>query len=396
MSVGDSTIIGKVWDKFAEPTKKGTSWIRDWLIEKPNAYLRYASVRSVELLLDGQVSREALDLITSQFVKRVQHNFPFGQRPLIFQGPVGQAITLYQTYFFNTIQNLARYAGEGDARAISAFLGAQSATFGLQSNPVFHAANSMIAYRDGNPNRTDLYAGLQDADWLLYGAPSAGLQINLYSRGDLTPRNRLILPSEVATIPIVNQSAKLYGALFEGVKRLADGSAGQVDGARVAQILSQTAQESGFSRPISGLAALLSGTVVDSKGSKVVDTESVFEYAGAMRITGARPLEEAKLLDLQRRFIGNKLEDKALVEKHGKRIKERLRAGQEFDATDFKEALKGYVRAGGNESNFLNWLKLETEKATVPLAERLAKRYKNDPDMAPWLGFLNERARGLD
>ena len=53
------------------------------------------------------------------FVNRVEGNYIAAQRPGIFQGPVGQAIGLFQTYQFNLMQQLFRHIGEGTVKRCS-------------------------------------------------------------------------------------------------------------------------------------------------------------------------------------------------------------------------------------------------------------------------------------
>lgn len=90
---------------------------------------------------------EALSYINTA-VNRVIGSYTVNQRPILFQGPVGAAIGLFQTYQFNLMQNLLRYVGDGDKKSVMTLLGMQNFMFGIQSNPGFYALNQYI----GNSN----------------------------------------------------------------------------------------------------------------------------------------------------------------------------------------------------------------------------------------------------
>ena len=47
---------------------------------------------------------------------KLKANIIASQRPQMFQGPLGQAIGLFQSYQFNIMQQLLRHVGEGNAK----------------------------------------------------------------------------------------------------------------------------------------------------------------------------------------------------------------------------------------------------------------------------------------
>ena len=145
----------------------------------------------------GQTGQDLLDTIGT-FTGRAMGNAAAGQRAGIFNGPVGSALGLFQSYQWNTMQQLLRHIGEGDIKALAVGAGLQTSIFGLQSLPGFHALNTLIQQRHGNSTGADLYSAANEAlgpdvaDYLLYGGLSNLLGISLYTRGDINPRRASI------------------------------------------------------------------------------------------------------------------------------------------------------------------------------------------------------------
>jgi len=54
----------------------------------------------------GKMTIKEQNAYISTFVNRVQGNYVTSQRPIIFQGTTGAAISLFQTYAFNVLQQL--------------------------------------------------------------------------------------------------------------------------------------------------------------------------------------------------------------------------------------------------------------------------------------------------
>lgn len=380
----------QIKQKLSDSYNAFTEASRKILVQKPNEYLRLLSAEIADDLLraSGITDEAYIGMRVSQYVKRTQHAFPYAQRPAIMQGPIGAAISLYQTFFFNTVQNLTRYVAEGDKVAVRTFLAAQTGTFGLSSNPVFHAINQSIARRKENTTGTDIYGNAQRGedtigDWILYGPVSAGLKLNLYSRGDLTPRNLAVLPTDLAAVPFISQTIKAGSALTELGQKINQGAPGGT-------AFLEAVQQMGISRPLAGVASMFLGETIDNAGRKVTDTK-VFELASLARIAGARPFEEAKLINANSRIIAQQLYDQQRVSKFGEVLRTRLRAGEEFTGEEFKTALSNYIQSGGEAKNFSSYMKKLIETTEAPLANRMVQKLRNDPDTQIWMQFLEEQ-----
>jgi len=91
------------------------------------------------------------------FVNRTNGNFIANQRPMLFQGPIGQAVGLFQTYQFNLMQQLFRYTGEGGNRSAAMLLGLQGTVYGMNGLPGFNAINThIVGNASGNITHADI------------------------------------------------------------------------------------------------------------------------------------------------------------------------------------------------------------------------------------------------
>jgi hypothetical protein len=132
------------------------------------------------LLAAGKMSIKDQNAYINVFVNRVQGNYVTSQRPVIFQGTTGAAVSLFQTYAFNVLQQLHRHIEGRDAKTLATFAGLQSTVFGFNGLPFFDAVNTHIigSQVSGNTYHGDAYSVLpafnkELGDWMLYGTASA-------------------------------------------------------------------------------------------------------------------------------------------------------------------------------------------------------------------------------
>ncbi len=152
-------------------------------------------------------------------------------------------------------------------------------------------------------------------------------------------------------------------------------------------------QHAGLSRPLSGLAAAMSGAVVDTAGN-LTGEASLFEMATLARVMGGRPFDEGKLVDEQYRIAGYKAKDHLLIDSLGKDIKAEIQGRGELSSDTVGRTLKTYMDAGGQPKEFKQFLQRQTAAATRPVAQRLMQKYSNDPDMRQWMDFLTAQSYG--
>lgn len=374
-------------------TEKGTKLTGNNLAEEFNRFVSADVMRQITDIAVSHnlmTSKEALTYINT-FVNRVEGNFLAAQRPMMFQGPVGQAIGLFQTYQFNLIQQLLRHVGEGSAKDAAILLGMQGTIYGLNGLPAFNAINThIIGTASGNSNYTDAYtvaygaAGKEAGDWLMYGLASnmllhPDLKLNLYTRGDINPRHLTVVPTNPADVPIIAATAKVFGNLFNTAAKL--GAGGDVVGT-----LLQGLEHNGVSRPLAGLAQTLE-TVnnpyarafsTSSKGN-VIASNDIASLATLGRLAGAKPLDEAVVQDATFRIKAYAAKESDRMKSLGAAIRTTVIAGNEPSQEQIETFASAYVSKGGRQENFNKFMLQQYKSANTSqanaLREQLGKPY---------------------
>ena len=305
----------------------------------------------------GLMDERTAQTYINTFVNRVEGNLIASQRPLVFQGPVGQAISLFQSYQFNLLQQLFRYVAEGSGKDIAMLAGLQSTLYGLQSLPAFQFMNvHIIGQLSGNTEHRDTYdavygiAGRTAGDFLLYGIPSNILQTNIYSRGDINPRQITILPTSLQEIPIVQGWGKFLVSLKDTLKGVAGGG-------DVWETILQGVEHNGISRPLAGLAQTLQAFgpegkaySTSSKGSILYEND-LMSLATLSRLAGGRPLDEAIVNDAMFRVRTYEAARRKDMLSLGEKLKTNLIKGNEVNDEDVVAFAKKYVELGGKQQN---------------------------------------------
>jgi hypothetical protein len=319
--------------------------------------------------------KESLAYINT-FVNRVDGNMIASQRPMVFQGPIGQAIGLFQSYQFNLMQQLFRYIGEGTKKDMAMLLGLQSTLYGAQSLPGFQFINShIVGTASGNKDHVDLYdttygaLGKNLGNWFLYGSPSFILQTNLYSRGDINPRNLTILPTHLMDIPAIGGWTKFFGNLYETASKLGSGG-------KVWETLLQGLEHQGISRPLAGIAQTLqgvpSGTVhsTTNQGS-LLYSHDLFSLATASRLVGGRPLDEALTNDTLFRHKFYEAQDRDKRAKLAEVMKTHMMEGGSIDEKHIQQFAQSYAESGGKQVNFNRYMMELYKNANKSQAEQI-------------------------
>lgn len=335
----------------------------------------------------GQGSQE-LETNLSTWMNRVQGNYVASQRPVAFQGPLGQAIGLFQTYQFNVAQQLFRYIGDGDAAAIASGAAIHGSLFGLQGMPGFHMLNNaIIGNANGNPNHNDIfsasnnYLGKEMSDWLLYGAISNVTQTGLYTRGDMNPRQISILPINPLNYPAIAGGIKLASSLVDTAGKIAQGGG-------IGSSILLGLEHNGVSRPLSGLAQLAQGFTTDSKGN-IVSANTGSNYAGisdlqsafnmGRLIGGGRQLDDAIATDALYRKSIYQAKTEARLEALGQSVKTSLYGGSVPSQEQMTQFAAEYRNAGGDAGKFSAQVFKWSHDANVATANKLYTSNKQSP-----------------
>lgn len=349
------TVIGQklkaavdIADKFT-----GASWSEQ--------FVRFVAADAARQIFthQGMTGQLLLDNIGT-FVNRIHGNYVAAQRPVAFQGPLGQAIGLFQSYQFNLLQNMFRYIENGEAKTLAILGGMQTTLFGLQSNPGFQMINQhIVGNATGNPAHKDIYsttANYMDpvlGDYLMYGAVSNVLGAGLYSRGDINPRQITVLPLNPLNYPAISGGINFMSNLIETFQKI--GKGGDLVNSMLVGL-----EHNGLSRPLGGLAQLMQGYVTNQNGNLINVTRNentlglndLVNVANFSRLLGARPIDEAIQVDALYRRQAYVAKDSARMELLGEAAKTSMYGGKSVDPEAMENFVRNYSNSGGSPKRF--------------------------------------------
>ena len=363
-------------------------------------YNRFVAAHVAKQIADirigaGLMPEEGLNAFMNTFVNRTQTNTLASQRPLLFQGPVGQAIGLFQSFQFNTMQQLFRGVSEGGPKDAAMLLGLQGTIFGLNGLPGFQYINQhIIGTASGNKDHTDAYsalygsAGKTAGDWLMYGIPSNMLQTNIYSRGDINPRTLTVVPVNPADIVAVSAFTKFAGNLKETLGKVAGGG-------DVWQSVLQGFEHNGLSRPLVGLAQTMQAAGGDGKVFSTTNKGDVsfvndfMSLATLSRLAGGKPLDEALANDELSRSIVYKAADKQRMQAATETFKSSVIGGGTPPEEATKNYMAAFVRNGGRAEDFNKNMLNAMTQANTPKANLIIQSTKG-----PWADHMKSLMGG--
>lgn len=366
---------------------KGEKWTGNRVAEEMN---RFVSANIMDQITSvavrsGIMDQRTADSYINTFVNRTQGNIVASQRPQMFQGPVGQAVGLFQSYQFNIMQQLLRYVGEGSKKDALTLMGLQGTVYGMNGLPAFQAINQhILGNASGNKDHTDAYkatygiVGKTAGDWIMYGVASnmlidPDLKINLYSRGDINPRQLTVVPTNMADIPIVSSWARLTGAIKNSLSSVANG--GDVWNSVLSGI-----EQQGLNRPLAGLARVSRGlgdegvSYSTSGKGNIVSANDFYSLANLARLSGAKPFDEAVTQDAVYRIQAYQSVDKERREGLGKAVKSVIASGGEPTSEQMEQFIERYAKLGGKQEEFNKWYVAQIRAATTPQANKLVEK----------------------
>lgn len=366
---------------------KGEKWTGNRVAEEMN---RFVSANVMDQITSvaikhGLMDEKSANAYMNTFVNRTQGNIIAAQRPQIFQGSVGQAIGLFQSYQFNIMQQLLRYVGEGQRKDALTLMGLQSTIYGANGLPAFQAVNQhIIGNASGNTAHTDAYTSVNNivgknaGDWIMYGVASnmlidPDLKINLYSRGDINPRQVTVVPATMAEIPIVASYAKLVGSIKNSVSSAANG--GDLWNTFLTGL-----EQQGINRPLAGLARVArgadeSGVSYSTSGrGNIVSANDFNSLANFARLSGAKPFDEAVTQDALYRVAAYQAKDKAMRDSLGRAVKSVIATGGVPTEEQMETFIEKYAKSGGKQEEFNRWYIAQQKAVSTPQANKLAEK----------------------
>lgn len=370
---------------FKDLVQKGEKFSGNKYAEEFN---RFVSADSMRQLTDIGVSagritdQEAIGYINT-FVNRTQGNIQASQRPLMFQGAIGQAVGLFQSYQFNLMQQLFRHVSEGAPKDAAMLLGLQGTMYGMNGLPGFNYLNThIVGTASGNPKHTDAYsatygiAGKSVGDLLLYGLPSNMLRANLYTRGDINPRQVTVIPVNPVDIPFVNASMKMYDNVATTLGKMANGGS-------VWETLLQGIEHNGLSRPLAGIAqtaqALTHNGEVFSTTSKgsISGGNDLMAWATMARLAGGKPFDESIANDQVFRITAYQAADHNKLEALNQAVKSSVIAGASPDPDQIAHFAASYAAIGGKQAQFNKYMLAQIKNANTSKANQIMTNLKN-------------------
>lgn len=341
---------------------------------------------AVQVGLKAGLSKAEIELLAAQAVAMGSGVRYLSQKPDLFRGPVGKAMTMFQTYTFTTGAQFLRAIENGDKAAAIAMAAMHGTLYGLQSLPMVELYNK-LAIGSEQRNYSDTYTALRDglgqdmSNFILYGLASNLTSLGLYNRGDLTPRNVFIVPTNPADwIPV-----QMIGKFLTTTKYAADLAFALPGGENVGNALMRLIEHNGINRPLANLATRLQGYSTSGKFGTVnyfYDTDPILQRisAGApqkvgealaqmgadesfMRwfsylaaATGARPLNEEILRDTVYRYQYYQVLGAEKRKKLGQAMAMMMQSAdpQDFDKRFefYLQAKKEYLASGGSDKGF--------------------------------------------
>lgn len=296
------------------------------------------------------------------------------------------------TYQVNLMQQLFRHVGNGDKVATGMLLGTQGALYGMQGLPGWGFINShIIADASGNTSHADLYStannllGHEVANWVLYGVGSNALGVinpelrfNLYTRGDINPRNLTVIPSKIEETVIYNATAGFVNNIINMKDNFQNG-------APLNQTFWQALQHNGINRPLAGFGAVMAGGTYSNKGELIAanpEGETLFQLSNALRLAGAKPLEEAIQSDALFRTRAFNAADKERRDELARAVRLESADGT-IDPDKIPAFAAAYAKTGGSPQHFRAFLidKLKSqqqgivERSSAKLREPIAQNY---------------------
>ena len=322
---------------------------------------------------------EDLDAFVTTFTKKVVGNYTSAQRPLIFQGVLGQAVGLFQTYNFNLFQQATRHIANGNDKAVAMLAALQGTIFGAQSLPGFNLANQGLAAWGGDEYK-DAYSetrrvlGEDVANAVLYGSASNLLGANLWTRGDTNPRNITgipITPSDLAQV-------SYYGKALGAMKQWGDSI---LSGGNIKVSTLEAVAHANISRPLTGLSELALGARTTTGGTlENAVGQDLLSWSSAVRLLGAKPMQEALTSEATYKFgIVRAKEQKELNELAYALRTDMIAEKGHVDQDVISAYAKKYVEVGGHPQGFRKWYLANLAKATTPRAQLFAEAIKKNP-----------------
>jgi hypothetical protein len=274
--------------KLVEMLSKPSNWSETAVREMSFANGVYLAKQAYPGLHDSGVITFARN-----FMDVAVGNYTASQRPTVFQGSLGVAMGLFQTYFVTLMQQIYRRFELRDYKQLAKMALTQSSIFGVKGLPGFNQISELMGEHFSDQNydlTTGTYRAIPEtaANILLYGLPS-NLGPAVYTRGDIQPR----LPNPFGGLQTL-ASVNILTSAYQSSHKLLS-AASQIGDPGTFSAVGEALSMQNISRPVARLSELATGYSVTQKGNEVAGPEELYSAAGiSARVFATRSLREAK------------------------------------------------------------------------------------------------------
>lgn len=327
---------------------------------------------------------EGITIFARNFTDRVIGNYHSAQRPIFFQGTMGTAMGLFQTYMLTFAQQMYKHLELKDYKALGKMMLAQTTVFGAGSLPGFAQVSEAIGehYSDDHIDlETGTIRAVSDpvAKAVLYGLPSS-LGPAFYTRGELAPR--VSTPANLTALPplqMIGQTVSTVGAV-----------AGAIGDENALRSMGQALALQSVSRPLARAAELATGYSTTQQGTTVSTPEEVWSFLGiASRVLGTRPTQEALVREVN--YMNRHYEsfDRDNRQKVVNKLRTAVRAG-DIDSVDLEKLALDYMDNGGSPTGWRSAVRTAIMTTDVPMTEAIENKLKDDSALNHMIDMLDE------
>ena len=372
-------IVQSQFDKFINFMSKPTDWA-----EHAQRFIAADVGRQIAELRGLVSGTPEYWSFINNFVQKINGTYVAAQRPTLFTGIAGQAVSVFQTYQFNLMQQFAKHLENGDRKTVAMMLGLQGTIYGASSLPAFKLINQHLI-GEYNRDNADLYSTAekylpdQVGKVLMYGLASNMLGAALWSRGDVTPRTPTLIPVTPQDTVAVSMGLKAGNAFMD----LLSATMGQFKDANpnFGVSVAEAIAHAGVNRPLSGLAEIALGARTSKEGKLDVNLSQhdVLSWATAVRLLGAKPIDEAISMEAYQRQLQYRAAMREKTAAIGEALRSHALGTGEIPPDTIDKFAEAYTRVGGDIKDFRAAYLRALRDATVPRAQVLAEQMRNSP-----------------
>lgn len=307
--------------------------------------------------LAGATNGLAKSSFINTFMNKVEGTMVSTQRPKFFQGVIGQAMGLFQSYNLHLMQQLTSNLLDGNARATIEALAMNGTLFGAQSLPGWDELNSVVMNHNRNGYGVDTYVndavGNDVGNWLTYGSLSNILHMGVFTRGRIDLGFGLTgsIADKIPAVSILQNTFAGVANTISNMSRNGVSTNGLLEGINTM----------GWNRPAAELAQRALGYSPNKNGDIIAynqQGQSTFSNAWSVfgAALGAKDLDTAIATTQYYESKQRKAAIQDKLNRLGSNVKAATHNGQELSQEQVEMFAQRYSTSGGDLKNFQRWI----------------------------------------